>query len=74
MHVVGFLSPFNFGGYPAASLPCRLRTDAGLPTALQIVAPRHSDHLVLRVCEELAARLGSLPTPSPRFAEAAAKL
>jgi aspartyl-tRNA(Asn)/glutamyl-tRNA(Gln) amidotransferase subunit A len=40
--------PFNLTQQPALSLPCGL-TAAGLPVGLQVVGPRHSDALVLRV-------------------------
>ncbi len=39
--------PFNMTQQPAASVPCGFTPD-GLPVGLQIVGPRHSDHLVLR--------------------------
>lgn len=39
--------PFNMTQQPALSVPCGL-TSAGLPAALQIVGPRHSDRTVLR--------------------------
>jgi aspartyl-tRNA(Asn)/glutamyl-tRNA(Gln) amidotransferase subunit A len=40
--------PFNLTQQPALSVPCGL-TAAGLPVGLQVVGPRHSDALVLRV-------------------------
>lgn len=40
--------PFNLTQQPALSVPCGF-TVAGLPVGLQVVAPRHSDALVLRV-------------------------
>jgi aspartyl-tRNA(Asn)/glutamyl-tRNA(Gln) amidotransferase subunit A len=39
---------FNLTQQPALSVPCGL-TSAGLPVGLQVVGPRHSDALVLRV-------------------------
>ena len=42
-----FSNPFNLTQQPAASVPCGL-TAQGLPVGLQIVAPMHADHLVLR--------------------------
>jgi aspartyl-tRNA(Asn)/glutamyl-tRNA(Gln) amidotransferase subunit A len=40
--------PFNLTQQPALSVPCGF-TVAGLPVGLQVVGPRHSDALVLRV-------------------------
>ena len=42
-----FAYPFNFTQQPAAAVPCGL-TPEGLPAALQIVAPKYRDDLVLR--------------------------
>ena len=39
--------PFNMTQQPAASVPCGF-TSQGLPVGLQIIGPRHADHLVLR--------------------------
>lgn len=44
---VPFCSPFNLSQQPAITIPCGF-TEAGLPIALQIVAPRHEDTRVLR--------------------------
>ena len=44
---VAFTYPFNFSGHPAATVPAGL-TPNGLPTGLQIIAPRHQDSLVLQ--------------------------
>lgn len=44
----GFSFPFNLTQQPAISLPCGF-TSSGLPVGLQIVGPRHADHLVLAV-------------------------
>jgi aspartyl-tRNA(Asn)/glutamyl-tRNA(Gln) amidotransferase subunit A len=44
---VAFTYPFNFSGHPAASVPAGLTTNK-LPVGLQIIAPRHQDHLVLQ--------------------------
>ncbi len=43
---IPFTPAFNLTGHPAASVPAGLASD-GLPVGLQIVAPRHSDALVL---------------------------
>ena len=40
--------PFNMTQQPALSVPCGFTGD-GLPVGLQVVGPRHSDGLVLRV-------------------------
>jgi aspartyl-tRNA(Asn)/glutamyl-tRNA(Gln) amidotransferase subunit A len=40
--------PFNLTQQPALTVPCGF-TSAGLPIGLQIVGPRHSDALVLRL-------------------------
>lgn len=41
-----FTYPFNLTQQPAVSIPVG-RTAAGLPVGLQIIGPRHADHLVL---------------------------
>jgi aspartyl-tRNA(Asn)/glutamyl-tRNA(Gln) amidotransferase subunit A len=40
--------PFNLTQQPALSVPCGF-SSTGLPVGLQVVGPRHSDALVLRV-------------------------
>jgi aspartyl-tRNA(Asn)/glutamyl-tRNA(Gln) amidotransferase subunit A len=45
-----FTYPFNLTQQPAASIPCG-HTDDGLPVGLHVVAARHADPLVLRVCK-----------------------
>ena len=44
-----FTYPFNMTQQPAASIPCG-HTAAGLPIGLQVIGPRHSDALLLTVC------------------------
>jgi len=44
-----FTYPFNLTQNPAATVPCGLASD-GLPVCLQIVAPRFTEHELLRVC------------------------
>ena len=64
MHAVGFMYPFNFSGHPACVLRCSRRSDAGLPAALQLVAPPHQDGLLLRIAaqyEKITACYGSWP-------------
>ncbi len=46
-----FAAPFNVAGTPAASVPCAIAD--GLPIAAQIVAPAHSESLVLDLAETL---------------------
>lgn len=43
-----FTHPFNLSGHPALSLPAGM-TDAGLPAAIQLVAPRFREDLLLRL-------------------------
>ncbi len=43
-----FTHPFNLSGHPALSLPAGM-TDAGLPAAIQLVAPRFGEGLLLRL-------------------------
>jgi aspartyl-tRNA(Asn)/glutamyl-tRNA(Gln) amidotransferase subunit A len=45
-----FTYPFNLTQQPAANIPCGLSED-GLPVGLQVIAARHADPLVLRVCK-----------------------
>jgi aspartyl-tRNA(Asn)/glutamyl-tRNA(Gln) amidotransferase subunit A len=46
--VFPFTYPFNLTGHPALSLPAG-RTDSGLPAAVQLVGPRFSEDLLLRL-------------------------
>ena len=58
--------PFNMTQQPALSVPCGF-TAAGLPIGLQIVGPRHSDALVLRVGQAYQrATEWHLRTPPPQ--------
>lgn len=50
-----FTAPFNVAGLPALSLPCGLLD--GLPVGLQLVGPRHSEALLLRLAEELESAI-----------------
>lgn len=43
-----FTHPFNLSGHPALSLPAGM-TDAGLPAAIQFVAPRFHEDVLLRL-------------------------
>jgi aspartyl-tRNA(Asn)/glutamyl-tRNA(Gln) amidotransferase subunit A len=62
MHWTPFTFPFNLTQQPAASIPCGL-TSAGLPVALQIVAGKYRDDLVLRAARAYEA-LDPIQTPS----------
>lgn len=64
MHAITFTYPFNVSGHPAVSVPCGF-DDEGLPVALQIVAPRHRDHVAL----QLAAAFEQV-RPWPKIASA----
>jgi aspartyl-tRNA(Asn)/glutamyl-tRNA(Gln) amidotransferase subunit A len=46
MGSVPYTAPFNMSGMPAVSIPCGVAPD-GLPVALQVVARRHEEELVL---------------------------
>ena len=76
MHAVGAMYPFNFSGHPAAVVRCPgpLTAADGLPPgAIQLVAERHRDDLVLQVAAAyeaaVAVELHSWPvvddTPLP---------
>lgn len=41
--------PFNFTNSPAGTMPCGFGDD-GLPVAFQVVAPRHREDLIFRLC------------------------
>ncbi len=60
-----FTYPFNLTQQPAASVPCG--TDpTGLPFAVQLIAARHRDDLVLRAAHALyESGTADIPTPSP---------
>ena len=45
---VCFTYPFNFSGHPAVTLRAGF-TDEGLPCGVQVIAPRHREHLLLQV-------------------------
>jgi aspartyl-tRNA(Asn)/glutamyl-tRNA(Gln) amidotransferase subunit A len=62
MHWTPFSFPFNLTQQPAASIPCGF-TSAGLPVALQIVAAKYRDDLVLRAARMYEV-LDPIKTPS----------
>ena len=62
MGSVPYTAPFNISGMPAVSIPAGLSAD-GLPCALQVVARRHEEELVL-ACGALAEQ----NRPWPKFA------
>eukprot|EP01065_Artemidia_motanka_P042142 TRINITY_DN5599_c0_g1_i1.p1 TRINITY_DN5599_c0_g1~~TRINITY_DN5599_c0_g1_i1.p1 ORF type:complete len:526 (+),score=95.81 TRINITY_DN5599_c0_g1_i1:60-1580(+) len=50
-----YLMPFNYSGHPAAVV-CIGHTEAGLPCAMQVVADRHREDLILRFCADWERR------------------
>jgi amidase len=44
-----YAAPWNFAGYPAASVPAGVHPAAGTPLAVQLVAPDGSERLLLSV-------------------------
>jgi aspartyl-tRNA(Asn)/glutamyl-tRNA(Gln) amidotransferase subunit A len=60
-----FTYPFNLSHQPAIVMPCGL-SEAGLPIAAQLVAPRFADGLLLRCAATLEA---ALPAKAPSMAE-----
>lgn len=51
-----FTLPWSLTGWPALSMPMGVDPTTGLPLAVQIAAPRWSDHVVLAVAAALEAR------------------
>ncbi|WP_137845009.1 amidase [Microbacterium sp. 2FI] len=49
----------NFLGLPAVALPTGLDED-GLPTGVQLIAPRNADHIALAAARDVEAALGGL--------------
>jgi aspartyl-tRNA(Asn)/glutamyl-tRNA(Gln) amidotransferase subunit A len=62
IHWTPFTFPFNLTQQPAASIPCGF-TSAGLPVALQIVAAKYRDDLVLRAARAYEV-LDPIKTPN----------
>ncbi len=55
-------APFDVTGHPAISVPAGLVD--GLPVGLMIVAPRHADHLCLRLAHAYETAVGGFPAPA----------
>jgi aspartyl-tRNA(Asn)/glutamyl-tRNA(Gln) amidotransferase subunit A len=62
MGSVPFTAPFNISGMPAVSIPAGTSVE-GMPVALQVVARRHEEELVL-ACGAIA----EANRPWPKFA------
>lgn len=52
--VIGFTSPWNFTGQPAASVPAGF-TDDGLPLAVQLVAPPNQESRLISLAAQIEA-------------------
>jgi aspartyl-tRNA(Asn)/glutamyl-tRNA(Gln) amidotransferase subunit A len=63
MGSVPYTAPFNISGMPAVSIPAGLSAD-GLPCALQVVARRHEEELVL-ACGAIAEKNRPWPKLAP---------
>lgn len=59
--------PFNFTNSPAGTMPCGLSSD-GLPIAFQVVAPRHREDLIFRICRTFEK---ARPIPLPDISKLA---
>jgi len=57
-----YTSPFNISGHPASSFPAGVGRE-GIPIGAQLVGPRGSEYVQLRVARALAARLARPPFP-----------
>ncbi len=55
MQPVFAMIPFNFSGHPACALRAGISC-AGLPVAIQLVAPRHRDDLLLQIAHHFEAQ------------------
>lgn len=55
--IVRCTAPFNLSGHPALTVPCGLGA-GGTPLGLQLVGPRHSESLLVRVAAAFEASLG----------------
>ena len=64
MGSVPYTAPFNIAGMPAVSIPAGISVD-GLPMALQVVARRHEEELVL-ACGAIAESKRPWPKFAPR--------
>jgi Asp-tRNA(Asn)/Glu-tRNA(Gln) amidotransferase A subunit family amidase len=61
--VFPFTHPFNLSGHPALSLPAGM-TDSGLPAAIQLVAPRFREDLLLRLGRQFEIARPWPPAPA----------
>jgi amidase len=59
MTEIRYAAPFNLAGVPALSLP--VASGAGLPASLQLVAPAHSEALLLAIAADVEAAGGPPP-------------
>lgn len=52
--LIGWTQTFlaNFPGYPAASIPAGFSKE-GVPVGMQLIAPRHNDHLLLQAAKRI---------------------
>lgn len=57
--------PFSLTGHPALAMPMGFSN--GLPTSLQIVGAPFSEAMVLRIANQLEARLGPMLFSQPKF-------
>jgi amidase len=61
-----YSAPWNYAGYPAVSVPAGIHPRTGTPLAVQLVAPRGGERLLLGVAA-LIERLAPWPRVAPGF-------
>ena len=59
-------APWNYAGFPAASVPAGIHPNTGTPLAVQLVAPRGGERLLLGVAA-LIERLAPWPRVAPGY-------
>jgi amidase len=59
-------APWNYAGFPAASVPAGIHPNTGTPLAVQLVAPRGGERLLLGVAA-LIERLAPWPQVAPGY-------